>query len=126
VIGGPPLIKDAYGGDDDVVEIYALHVLPAYAHFAELYTVLWRAFALWAQRVSCTPNDEDAQPEIKRYKRGAFFAYEQHPAVRRLFSKHPIMSGYSDHPEADAMESNCIPHRCYMWSTFFSRLVLSS
>ena len=60
----PALLPDDF--ESDVVEVYALHVLPTYAHFAEFYLMLWRAFAMWAQRTTWRTDDETNQATVYR------------------------------------------------------------
>ncbi len=117
IAGGPPLgiTKDAF--DEETIEVYAFHVLPAYSHFAEFHKLLWRAFSLWAQRVAWKSKDEGSTKEEpnKKYKKAVCMLYEYHPAVTRFFCKHPIMKLSSDHPELDSNKEACLPHRCYTW-----------
>ena len=65
IVGGPALLADDF--EPDVCEIYALHVLPTYAHFTEFYLMLWRAFAMWAQRTTWKMDDESNQATVYRY-----------------------------------------------------------
>ncbi len=114
LVGGPS--KD----NEDVAEVYAMHVIPAYSHYAEFHTLLWRAFSLWAQRVSWKEEDKtktagstDDVPSVKRYKQAQACLYEYHPAVLRFFCKHPLMKLSEDHPDIAAWDAkgyviNCI------------------
>ena len=110
IAGGPGRTPDAF--DEETLEVYAFHVLPAYAHFAEFHKLLWRAMSLWAQRVAWKVKEGE---ESKKYTKAACLLYEYHPAVLRFFCKHPTMKLHADHPQLDDLKTQSLPHRCYLW-----------
>lgn len=78
IYGGPSLLPDS---EKNVVEVYAIHVLPTYAHYSYSYLLLWRAFSMWARFASWVCDGTEY-----RYTSGTAYCYEHHPVVKRLFA----------------------------------------